>query len=72
MADVLVGDCPTDVLTRVETSHPSHMLGKRMTIPPEPIGSIPRPFRLVRGTAFAVVRARVVGTELAALALGGK
>lgn len=49
-----------------------------MTIPTEPIGSIPRPLRLIeaiaasttRDTAFAKIRARVLGTALAAEELG--
>jgi hypothetical protein len=38
-----------------------------MNIPTEPIGSIPRP---TREKAFAKIRARVLGTALAAEALG--
>lgn len=45
-----------------------------MTIPTEPIGSIPRPQQLLEAvaaeTVFAKIRARVVGTDLAAKHLG--
>jgi methionine synthase II (cobalamin-independent) len=50
-----------------------------MDIPTEPIGSIPRPPALLEassafgeGAAFAKIRARALGTALAAEALGGR
>jgi len=41
-----------------------------MTIPTEPIGSIPRPFRLLEAVAAAEGTDRVLGTGLASERLG--
>jgi hypothetical protein len=46
-----------------------------MAIPTEPIGSIPRPLRLIGAmaeTAFELIRSGVVGTAMAAQLLGGR